>query len=113
MEQRALERKLYNANCTHRTSKAITEAADIDSQQTAKNDSYSRFVRNDQDIAIRKLALDFVNHAEAARGYRDGQLAGGGRMPGWIGKPTDIVVVIFTVYVFPGLSFPFAIGDLI
>ena len=70
-------------------------------------------MRNDQNISVCKLALDFVNHPQAARGYRDGQLAGGGRMPGRIGKPTNIVVVIFAVDVFSGLSFPFAIGDLI
>src|SRR5258706_15755450 len=85
----------------------------MDAQQAAKNDSYSRLVRNDQDIAIRKLALDFVNHAEAARCYCYRQLAGGWRMPGRIGKPTNVVGVIFPIDVFSCLSFPFSLNDLI
>jgi hypothetical protein len=69
MQERAFQRKLNHAQRADWTREPVTEAAHVDPQQAAKNDSDGRLVRNDEDVSIRKLLIDFINDAQAAPGY--------------------------------------------
>src|ERR1041385_3866979 len=93
-----LRRKFNLTQRRHRATQPVTKSADIDPQQTAKQNSNSRFVRNDEDVSSIKFFADFLYRSLSTGRDNGGQFSVSGCVTRWINQPLNVIIVIFLRY---------------
>jgi hypothetical protein len=59
-------------------------------------------MRDHQNISITKHLLDLFDHLQTAPGNYGRQFSSGGRMPGRVGQPTSVIVMVPLIDYFAG-----------
>src|SRR6516162_4045761 len=68
MHQRTMPAKLYHAKTPDRASESVAKPANVYSQESAKNCTNCRLMRNNQNSPLFISLLDFVDHSKRSLG---------------------------------------------